>query len=316
MIDILFTDTHFGWKNNSMTWLNTQLDFIYKQFVPKIKELKKKDYVRVIHMGDVFDSRSTISTYVATKVIEAFKEIRNNCDEFIIICGNHDFYSPNSDEINSVSLFMSNLDIKIVDKETLIIDDHAFIPWYKWQNSEFDSISKDIKYVFTHADIIMGQIDYKLIDKKIFSGHIHIPKLYKNLYNIGSCYCLNFADANSTRGFYIFENDNLEYVENKYSIKFHRIKGKDILNILDTSIEDYIELHIPQICFMNQEYIDAIKEYSEKYKHLWVIPIVEEYDTINESIDFDKYDITSMISKLIPEDLLQLYNQVKIKIEN
>ena len=79
MIDVIFTDTHFGWKNNSMTWLNSQLDFIYKQFIPKLKELSKINDVRVIHCGDVFDSRSTISTYVATKIVKAFADIRANC---------------------------------------------------------------------------------------------------------------------------------------------------------------------------------------------------------------------------------------------
>ena len=91
MIDVLFTDTHFGWKNNSMTWLNSQMNFIYNQFIPTIKKLSTKDDVRVIHLGDVFDSRSTISTYVASKVVQAFKDIRKWCDEFIIVCGNHDF---------------------------------------------------------------------------------------------------------------------------------------------------------------------------------------------------------------------------------
>ena len=85
MIDVLFTDTHFGWKNNSMTWLNSQMNFIYKQFIPTIKKLSKKEPVRVIHLGDVFDSRSTISTYVATKVVEAFKDIRSVCNEFVIV---------------------------------------------------------------------------------------------------------------------------------------------------------------------------------------------------------------------------------------
>ena len=43
MIDILFTDTHFGWKNNSMNWLNSQMKFIYEQFIPTIKKYKKKE---------------------------------------------------------------------------------------------------------------------------------------------------------------------------------------------------------------------------------------------------------------------------------
>ena len=137
MIDVIFTDTHFGWKNNSMTWLNSQMDFIYKQFIPEIKALKYlHGEVRVIHCGDVFDSRSTIGTYVASKVVQAFKDIRSVCDEFVILCGNHDFYSPNSDTVNTVKLFMSHLNIDIVDQEVLVRDNRAFVPWYAWQNTD------------------------------------------------------------------------------------------------------------------------------------------------------------------------------------
>ena len=103
-IKVLFTDTHFGVKNNSMTWLKSQLNFIYKQFIPELRELKKThpdDQIVLIHLGDVFDSRSTISTMVATEVRKAFGALREVVDEFNIIAGNHDYYSPTSDEVNS-----------------------------------------------------------------------------------------------------------------------------------------------------------------------------------------------------------------------
>ena len=228
MIDIIFTDTHFGWKNNSMTWLNSQMDFIYKQFIPYIKQTRRNEKVRVIHLGDVFDSRSTISTYVATKVVQAFKDIRAVCDEFIILCGNHDFYSPNSDTVNTVKLFMSNLDIDIVDQEILERDNHAFVPWYVWQNEDLE-IESD--YVFCHTDLLHDPIPTSCIHKMVMSGHIHTPqyKEARGKYNLGSCYSLNFADANSTRGFYILKDGQLAFEPNKVSINFYRIYNEDIL---------------------------------------------------------------------------------------
>lgn len=319
MIDVIFTDTHFGWKNNSMTWLNSQLDFIYKQFIPKIKELSKSDNVRVIHCGDVFDSRSTISTYVATKVVEAFTTIRKNCDEFVILCGNHDYYSPNSDEINTVRLFMNHLNITIVDKDTLIKDGNAYIPWYKWQNKEFDCLDNTILNIYTHADIFNEQLNHKFNGKNIFSGHIHTPNinivqsLRTNLYNLGSCYSLNFSDSNAERGFYVINNNNVTFIKNEFSIKFHRLRGADVLKTPKFNSEDYIELYIPQEDLSKQEYIDIIKEYSSKYRHLWIIPVVStNKDT--ETVEFGHYDITTMIDEMIPKDLEPLYRQVKKKL--
>lgn len=315
MIDVIFTDTHFGWKNNSMTWLNSQMKFIYNQFIPTIKKLSKEDKVRVIHCGDVFDSRSTISTYVASKVVQAFKDIRANCSEFVIVCGNHDFYSPNSDTINTVSLFMSNLNIDIVDKDILIKDKHAFIPWYVYQSGEF---TVDADYVFCHADIIGEVVPHGCYGKTIFSGHIHTPNIKdkKGLYNLGSCYSLNFADANSTRGFYIIKNGKIEFVPNTVSINFYRIYNEDVLNtdISKLDSNDYVELYITESNMVKEDYINAVKTYTEKFVHIWVIPQTVNTNTVDGN--FKGYDIESIMTSMVPEDLSELFEKVKTRLNN
>ena len=315
MTDIIFTDTHFGWKNNSMGWLNSQLSFIYKQFIPKIKDAAKNGPVRVIHCGDVFDSRSTISTYVASKVVQAFKDIRAVCDEFIIVCGNHDFYSPNSDTVNTVSLLLNNLGIKIVDQNIYEVDNHAFIPWYIYESGEFET---NAKYIFCHADIVGGIIPNGCIGKTIFSGHIHTPlhRIKKGLYNLGSCYSLNFADSNSNRGFYTHENGVVIFHPNTVSIKFHRLYNEEILNkdISELNVDDYIELYITESNLSSDVYTAAIKKFVNRFTHLWIIPQVVATNSINE--DFNKYDITSIMEEMIPEDLQEFFKKVKNKLNN
>ena len=320
MIDIIFSDTHFGWKNNSMTWLNSQMNFIYNQFIPKIKELAKKDSVRVIHCGDVFDSRSTISTYVATKVVQAFKDIRSVCDEFVIVCGNHDFYSPNSDTVNTVKLLLSNLDIIIVDQELYETNNYAFIPWYVYESGEFKT---NAKYIFCHADIVSGITPTEVIGKTIFSGHIHTPycNANKKIYNLGSCYSLNFADSNSVRGFYIHKDlgvhNLVEFIPNNESIKFHRLYNDEILNsnVSKYDSNDYIELYISETNMSKDNYITAIKNFTNRFTHLWVIPqVTTSSDVLNE--DFKEYNIEAIMESLIPDDLQDFYNKVKQRINN
>lgn len=317
MIDVIFTDTHFGWKNNSMTWLNSQMTFIYKQFIPTIKKLSKKDKVRVIHCGDVFDSRSTISTYVATKVVQAFNDIRNVCDDFVIVCGNHDFYSPNSDIVNTVRLLLGHCSINIVDQELLEYDGHAFVPWYVYQNNDF-KLGDDIKYVFCHADIIMEPIHAGCYGKTIFSGHIHTPNIKdkKGLYNLGSCYSLNFADANSQRGFYIIQDGKISFHPNTTSISFHRIYNDDILttDISAMNNDDYVELYVSELNMVKESYINTIKKYTEHFTHLWIIPQVVTTNISNEN--FTGYDIEAIMDNMIPEDLMEQYNKVKHKINS
>lgn len=316
MIDVLFTDTHFGWKNNSMTWLNSQMNFIYKQFIPTIKKLSKKEPVRVIHLGDVFDSRSTISTYVATKVVEAFKDIRSVCNEFVIVCGNHDFYSPNSDTVNTVTLLLNNIDITIVDQDMYETDNHAFVPWYVYENGEFTT---DAKYIFCHADIINGVIPVGCIGKSVFSGHIHTPlcRNSKGLYNLGSCYSLNFADANSTRGFYVIENDKVQFIPNKESINFYRFYNDEILNkdIDSLNTNDYIEIYVSEINMSKDDYITAIKKFTDRFTHLWIVPQVVS-NTSATGEDFKEYDIEAIMADMIPDDLQHFFEKVKNRLNN
>ena len=316
MIDVLFTDTHFGWKNNSMTWLNSQMNFIYNQFIPTIKKLSAKDDVRIIHLGDVFDSRSTISTYVASKVVQAFKDIRECCDEFIIVCGNHDFYSPNSDMVNTVQLLLGHMDITIVDQKMYEHDGRAFVPWYVWENKEFET---DAKYIFCHADIVGTIPPAACNGKTIFSGHIHTPNCNdkRGLYNLGSCYSLNFADSNSTRGFYIIEDNKIRFVPNTESINFYRLYNDEILtrDIMTLNTNDYIELYVTETNMSREEYVMTIKKYTERFNHLWIIPqVVASASQMNE--EFSGYDITDIMDSMIPDDLQEFYDKVKTRINN
>ena len=313
MIDVIFTDTHFGWKNNSMTWLNSQMRFVYEQFIPHIKELRKEDPVRVIHCGDVFDSRSTISTYVASKVVQAFKDIRSVCDEFIIVCGNHDFYSPNSDMVNTVDLFMGHLDIIIVNQ---IVHDtsagKAFVPWDVWESGDFKT---DAKYIYTHADIVCGKVHDHCVGKTIFAGHIHTPRDRKGLYNLGSCFSLNFADANSKRGIYVVRDGLIQFIENNVGINFYRLYNEEVLtaNLSRYNPDDYIELYISQENMSKESYVTAIKKYTEYFTNLWIIPqTTQSNGTLNE--DFTGYDIEAIMEASIPEDLTDFFQKVKNRI--
>lgn len=319
MINVLFTDTHYGVKNNSMTWLNSQLDFIYNQFIPELQELKKQNpekHIRLVHLGDVFDSRSTISTYVATKVRDAFKKLRTAVDSFIIIAGNHDFYSPNSDEVCSIELLLSGLNINIYSKKSWLEENgDLYLPWYQYQD-EVDNIKKLIKSgvvkrIFTHADIVTERVPYSNIP--IYSGHLHIPDIdiKTKLYNIGSCYSLNFADANQERGYYILENDTYKFIPNSQSLRFWRLYNEDVFNIDKTKIggRDYIEVYINQSNMSNQDYIKSMNDISQTYKNIWIIPKAEDID--NDGLEkFEGYDIEQVIKNTIPDTLKPKFEKV------
>lgn len=326
-ITFIITDTHFGVKQNSTTWLNSQLDFMYKQLIPHIQQCidsELYDNIRLIHLGDVFDSRSTISTFVATKVVELFTKLSSMC-EVHIIAGNHDFYSPNSDEVDSLNLLLKNTGailytkdyekVRIPGTETYEI----FIPWYKWGNEVIDSMmrchGKNIVNVFTHADIVSEQIPFTFLNKetRVFSGHIHIPNVKKNLYNLGSCYAIDFTDANQYRGYYtIVDNGDPRFYCNNTSIKFWRLYNEDIFNKEKTSkisTQDYVELYISQTNMTDPKYLEKINEIICSLRNVWIIPKTEEL--LNEDIEkFEGYDIEKITMNMIPERLKDKFEMV------
>lgn len=310
---ILFTDTHFGWKQNSITWYNYQSGFIYNQMIPYIRQVKKEssnEKVVLVHLGDVFDSRSSVSTYIATHVRQMMSDLRSEVDEFIIIGGNHDYYSPTSDSIDTLNLTLYGLDINIITKNIYQLEDCLFVPWYEYQKPELQDYINDnhIKNVFTHTDIVTASPLVRV--KNLFSGHIHIPSLKKGLYNLGSCYPLNFADSNNKRGFYMYDGNNLKFIANNTSIHFWRLYDKEILNdIHNVTPDDYIELYINSNLLSTSIYQEAIENIISTLKNVWVIP--KNSDEIIESKDFESYNIEDMIEECIPDHLKDKFKLLK-----
>lgn len=315
---ILLTDTHFGVKNNSMTWLHSQMDFVYNQLIPFIKEKRESmgdgDTVRIIHLGDVFDSRSSVSTMVATKVVQCFGELSKLVDKFYIIAGNHDYYSPTSNEVNTLDLMFRNLNITLVTEKILQDRNDLLIPWYEYGNPEIQKIidEEGIKRIFVHADIVNEKIPYKGVE--VYSGHVHIPNLDwdNGLYNLGSCYALDFGDSNNHRGFHtLTDGKNLKFHPNTQSINYWRLYDEDIFDVyVNNSIKngDYIEVYVSESNMSVQKYVERLNDLTKLYKNIWIIPKSEQI--IAGDCKFEGYDIEKIIAHMIPEELKAKFDLV------
>lgn len=311
MIRVLITDTHFGWKQNSVTWINSQIKFIDEQVIPKIKELKKKDKVRLIHLGDVFDSRSSINPMIAKITREKFAQLRSLVDDFYIIAGNHDFYSPNSDDIDSLTMVFQDMDINLVVKEAVCAGEDAFIPWYVYKDTTW--IPAGIKNIFTHADIF-GDDRKTISGVKILSGHIHTPMINDSLglYNLGSCYSLNFSDSNQERYFYVLDNE-LHKIANKHSIRFWRLKDEQIFDEWGGN-DDYYELYISQSNMQTLRYQQRLAEFMKSKKNTWRVPVS---DNLLDNIEqFETYDINAVCKEHIPDHLQPKFKQIESYINS
>lgn len=327
MKTVILSDTHFGIKQNSVTWMNSQIDFLYNEFIPFIKHLKEKDTVQVIHCGDMFDSRSSINPFIATNVRKAFIKISNECEVYVI-AGNHDFYSPNEDDISALSLTLSYIPhLHIIQRsiEGLLDKEQnntecLLVPWYEFEKYDVlkDYIeSNKPKYIFCHTDLTRLSPEYKSLLKGItvFSGHIHSPQKDKNLITLGSTYPLTFADSNSDRGFYILDNDTQElvFVKAKNVIKFWRFYDKEIFDIDVTKVKnDYIELYVNKINLTNEEYTERISYLTSKIHNIVVVPNSEIKKNV-ETVEFTNYNIEEICKANVPKNLQKKFEQISAK---
>lgn len=305
---VIISDTHFGVRQNSLTWLKSQEDFIYNQLIPFMKSTP--EFITLVHLGDVFDSRSSVSTYVASRVIKMFDTLKKIANEVIVVSGNHDFYSPNSDEVDTNTLLLKQIGITVVSNDVYVNGKDLYVPWYMWFEQDYLQSVIDKYYitsVFTHADLVSEPV--KISGPRIFSGHIHTPHFDGKLMTLGSTYPLTFADANQERGFYVLDEKGLNFHPNTKSIRFWKFSDIPTEKV---SQFDYINLYISKSNLQNEEYMSRLKDWIKDKRNCQVFPID---DTLSSNIDVSdtNYNITDICKDLIPDYLKDKF--LKITVE-
>ena len=307
MKTILFTDTHFGVKNNSMTWWEHQKSFIYHQLIPFIQSQDRP--IRLVHCGDVFDSRTSINTIILKNARQAFIDLCDLVDEFIIVAGNHDFGLMTSDEYCTPETILEGTNIQVVSKEILTLGNDIFIPWYCMEGEDITGITARYKgcRIFTHTDLVST---HPRCHCPVYSGHIHYPYFDHNINNLGSCYPLTFADANQDRYFYELNGNKLTHHKVTGVIQFHRLFNEEIKKTDITSFgkHDYFELYIKAKDL--PLYTDTIRKYMGTFAHVGVIPQPDNHPT-TKGINPGKLDIDGIISNTIPPELRPILEEIK-----
>lgn len=328
-LKILLSDTHFGVKNNSLTWLKSQTEFIEKQLIPYIKSARKHaDEISLYHLGDVFDSRSSINVMVLFKVNELLSQLAMACDKMIILGGNHDYYSPSDTgkyNVNSIDWLELPENCTVLSSEWLRVGDELFLPWF-WFNTpdrleEAMKANSDAKIIYTHADLTHLNNTEKIYmnGRTVFSGHIHTPCINGRLYTLGSCYAITFADANQERGFYTMENldpNTLEFHPNTKSIKFHRLHGEEFKNAEKIiNPRDYVELYMSNAEYSKKETAKIISKINDKCTCNVVISTTIE-DAEKSVYELRDFDIIDLCREHVPEHLSEKFNKIAESIKN
>lgn len=329
---IIITDTHFGRKNNSINFLRSQMTF-FDQLIQKISKIPVGTRFDIVHCGDIFESRSTVGVYILDSVMDMFRNMIktamkiNKNNRLIFVAGNHDFYSPVGDTVNTLDALLSQLAfegnvITVSKKEIRDPEDPSilYVPWFRWNNNIDNIDFSEVKVVFTHTDLHEYKNDPRIPqDTFVLSGHIHGMRRYRDnkFINIPTPYGLDFSDVNDdNKGAFIL-NSKMQlksFLVNTTSIKFRRIDEGDIYNIkdLDESIErgDNYNIYLSSESMSNSKIMAKINELRENFKYINIIPVSNFVNECDGSGEVGALDIEDIIRNAIPEHLKSKFDEV------
>ena len=234
----VITDTHYGARKGSKH-LHDYFELFYSNvFFPYLEE---NGITTVIHMGDIFDSRKSIDLqsleWSKRVVFEPLKKYKVHA-----IIGNHDCYYKNTNIVNSPELLLRtypNIQVYSTAKEITIAKLKILL--LPWINSENYGVSSNL-IKKTKAKIAMGHLelngfratrghmmetgmDVNIFDKfeKVFSGHFHTRSNDGKIFYLGNPYEMFWNDVNDSRGFHIFDTEDLTHtpVNNPYKLFYN-----------------------------------------------------------------------------------------------
>ena len=337
MRELVIGDLHFGIKNNSLTWLEQQLDFITNQGFPI---LENENIDRCIFLGDLTDIRYSINQQVGIELKKLFRTMLNNYTNitFIICAGNHDYYSPLEEfaSYNSYELIFGeefllvHKNLIIVNQDPYITEDGAlFLPWYWTENdNHIDEIlynydfNDEVKEIFCHTDLSQwpGARIAAFKGTPIYSGHIHFcyEDTMANLFNLGSACAFTFNDVNMDKYVYILEDYKIvKKIKNVTTPSFKRLYNEEIFNVTDDMFNNsYVQLCISSNNINKAKYVEQIKELKNTYvdSNIRLHTIDEDTDMTTLSVATFNTNIETYIEDNIPEYLDEKYQIIKDKI--
>ena len=216
---LLWTDIHFGARNNSDLHNLDCLDYI--DWLVEIAKKEKPSHIAFL--GDFFENRNAINVRTMKHATECCRRLNAVGVPVIWIVGNHDLYHRANRTIFSTDMF-SDLTNFLIVSEPMEISKDIFATPYLFKD-EYPALVKDInshKYVLGHfefRDFVVTGADRRMEHgpdaedfagpKYIFSGHFHKRQANKNIIYIGNTFPTNFGDAgDKERGCAIFDVEN------------------------------------------------------------------------------------------------------------
>lgn len=340
----MFTDIHFGRKNNSDLHNRDCVRFI-EWFCQRVKEDPEIDCV--FFLGDWHEHRSAINGSTLTYSYSGAKLLSELGIPVFWVIGNHDLYNRNNRNIFTTNPFESLPNFTLVNEAPLVLEKNDTVIFPYLFEAEYHSLLPT--YAAKHS-VVMGHFEFKGFvvtgeskvmehgpehtnfsgPKRIFSGHFHKRQVKDNVAYIGNAFPGDFGDANDfERGMatYVWETDKLEFFDWAECPKY-------VSALLSQIMEDPKGVLIPDsrvkcevdIDLTYEESTTLKEKFTKKYKlREFTMQEANDHAELLENTDFDltgfeTESTTNIVKEMLrqvkgdkidPVKLVQIYEESK-----
>ena len=318
-------DLHFGVRANSVEWLEIQKQFFEEVFIPTLTANVKPGDV-LIQVGDTFDNRQSINIKVLNYAVNLFERLGKILPVHVI-CGNHDIWAKNSNDVTSIDSLKWIPNVQIYKEPKLLEWSNKKIlmmPWRRDTEHETETLANfpQAQIVFCHSEVKGIYLNAKVKNEhgtdsnvyekymRVYSGHIHYRQERNKLLMVGTPYQLTRSDANNEKGFDLVNLEDMSetFFVNDVSPKFIKY---NILQLYDMPLgqfknqikNNFVDLFVPsKIATTNalSQLINKIQNISRKLE-----PNIYQEENY---IDKDFYDIDEIEEMYKNYNILNLCN--------
>lgn len=339
----LFTDIHWGAKNNSVLHNSDCAEYI-DWF---ISNFKKEKCHEIVFMGDWFENRNSLNVSTLNTSYQNLKKLDSLNVPIYFCVGNHDLYHRSSRAIYSTYHFDSFKNVIMINEPMMSQHGYLFSPYlFKEEYADLAAMiqSKNPKYVFGHFEFrnfVITGTDRKMDHGPdhtqftgptyIFSGHYHKRQALDNVVYIGNTFPTNYGDSwDDSRGMCILDtsNDDVYFLDWDDCPKYRKIKLSSVLSSPNITFPEKcrvtcmidIDLAYSEAQNMREELIKTLnlrefvlEEISLEKKN--VLEGLEEFEdldigSLNDAVIKMLQTKVSNTTSIKPEKLIEIYSQL------
>lgn len=323
----MFTDIHFGKKNNSEEHNQDCLNFI-KWFCDQVRADPEIDHIWFL--GDWNEHRAAINAFTLQRSFHGAKMLNELGIPVYFIVGNHDLAFRNTRTTYTTEIF-EPLENFILLSETKVIEEIygtvLAIPYLR--EDEYPTLIEHSK-----VPVAMGHLELKGFrvsgssnvmehgpesstffkkQKRVFTGHFHQRQTQGNVHYIGNTFPMDFSDANDNkRGMatYDFVTDKLTYTDWADCPKYIKVGLSDVLEDPKKALVKNARVKVDVDTEITFEESNLIRERLQKKYALREITLEESY-SIDVALSEEEEAIEDLQLETTNEVILELLRRIK-----